>query len=208
MFAPKSAEFLAPVLFLIAGLALLLYLHVVPWSPYLAAALVLCAGFWTFFALFFRDPERTPGEGIVAPADGRVLSIEREGERLRVATFMNVTNVHVNRFPIDGRVEAIETSGAGYRPAYVPDARHNLQRRYTLSTAIGPVDVVQMTGLIAKRIVSFVGVGAEARKGERFGMIVLGSRVDLILPTEGVEVVVRPGERVRAGVSTIAREKR
>jgi phosphatidylserine decarboxylase len=207
VFAPQTGRFILPVLGLLILLAALVGIGYLPRTVEFVLVLAIGFGYWTFFAAFFRDPERRAGEGIVAPADGRILSVEREAERVRIATFMNVSDVHVNRFPLDGTVEAIETSGEGFRPAYVPDASHNLQRRYTIRTEIGPVEVVQMTGLVARRIVSFVGVGATRSKGERLGMIVLGSRVDLILPWDRVRVTVRPGERVRAGTTTLARER-
>ena len=204
MFAPRTAPFLFAALASLVVLAALLAIGVIPASLPFIGIVAIGFGYWAFFAAFFRDPERAVGPGIVAPADGRVLAIERGEERTRLAIFMNVTDVHVNRFPIDGRVEAIESSGEGFRPAYVPDARHNLQRSYVLSTALGPVEVVQMTGIVGRRIVSFVGVGAVRAKGDRLGMIVLGSRVDLLLPTDGVRLRVSPGDRVRAGVTTVA----
>ncbi len=207
MFAPQTGRFLLPVLVLLVLLAALVGIDDLPRTLEFVLLLAIGFGYWTFFAAFFRDPERSPGEGIVAPADGRILAVERENERVRIATFMNVTDVHVNRFPLDGTIEAIETSGEGFRPAYVPDASHNLQRRYAIRTEIGTVEVVQMTGLVARRIVSFVGIGATRSKGERLGMIVLGSRVDLLLPSDRVQVLVRPGDRVRAGTTTLARER-
>jgi phosphatidylserine decarboxylase len=207
VFAPQTGRYLLPVLGLIALLAVLVGLGLLPRSIPYWGLLVVALGFWLFLALFFRDPERRTGAGIVAAADGRILAIERAEGRVRIATFMNVTDVHVNRFPIDGTVTAIETTGSGFRPAYVPDAIHNVQRRYALETALGPVEVVQMTGVVAKRLVSFVGVGTHGKKGERLGMIVLGSRVDVILPAEAVRVGVAVGDRVRAGETSIARER-
>lgn len=207
MFAPRTGRFLLAVLVLLLVLTILVALGELPRTVEFALVLAIGYGYWAFFAAFFRDPERAPGEGIVAPADGRVLLVERSAGRVRLAIFMNVSDVHVNRFPVDGQVEEIETSGEGFRPAYVPDARHNLQRRYAISTALGPVEVVQMTGMIARRLVSFVGVGAVRKKGDRLGMIVLGSRVDLLLPDEAVRMTVRVGDRVRAGVTTVARER-
>ncbi len=207
MFAPKSGQFLVPFVIVVLLLLALPAAHVIPLTFEYEAVLVLAFVFLVFFLLFFRDPERRPGEGIVAAADGRVLGIGREGERVRIATFMNVTDVHVNRFPIGGRVEAIETTGEGFRPAYHPDALHNLQRRYTLSTSLGPVDVIQMTGMVAKRLVSYVGVGEVRSKGDRLGMIALGSRVDVLLPAERVRVLVRVGDRVRAGRTSLAEER-
>lgn len=208
MFAPETGRFLVPVLVLLALLTALVALGYLPRTLEFALLLAIGYGYWAFFAAFFRDPERTPGEGIVAPADGRVLAIDREGDRIRLAVFMNVTDVHVNRFPWAGRVESIETNGEGFRPAYAPDAHHNLQRHYTLSTSVGEMEVVQMTGLIARRLVSLVGVGATRAKGDRLGMIVLGSRVDLLLPSDAVEIAVHVGDRVRAGATTVARVRR
>jgi phosphatidylserine decarboxylase len=207
VFAPETGRWLLPSLLALLFAAVLLGLGILPVTLVYVGILLIAASYWVFFAAFFRDPERSAGPGIVSPADGRVQEVEREGDRVRVAVFMNVTDVHVNRFPISGRVETIETSGAGFRPAYVPDARHNLQRSYRLSTDIGTVEVVQMTGMVARRLVSFVQPGETHAKGERLGMIALGSRVDLLLPADRVRVSAAVGDRVLAGESTIARER-
>ncbi len=206
MFAPGAGRPLVAIgviLLLVAGLVVV---GGVP-DPYAAiAALAVAAVLWTFFAAFFRDPERSPGAGIVSAADGRVRAVDREGDRWRVSVFMNVTDVHVNRLPLDARVDAVGDAGSGYRAAYRPDADRNVQRSYRLATALGPVEVVQMTGVVARRLVSFVRPGSERKKGDRFGMIVLGSRVDVLLPAGTTAPSVRVGDRVRAGESTIARE--
>lgn len=206
MLAPRAGRFLLPVGVLLAvDLALS-----VPLGPGAARAAavgvaVALAALLTFFLVFFRDPERPVGDGIVSAADGRVRSVERRGDRWSVSVFMNVTNVHVNRFPIDGEVEAIESAGEGFRAAFRPDAERNVRRHYRLRTAIGAVEVVQITGVLARRLVSFVRVGDRVERGGRLGMIVLGSRVDVLLPADRVVVAVAPGDRVRAGRSTIAR---
>lgn len=204
MFAPRSG----PYLLVSAGaLALLTFGVVAGWAgPPLPAAGLLAVGWggWAFLAAFFRDPERPIGAGIVAAADGRIVSVEETEGFITVSTFMNVTNVHVNRFPLSARVERVTTTGSGHRPAYRPDARHNRRRHYELATAIGPVEVVQMTGIVARRLVSLVAPGAERAKGDRLGMIVLGSRVDLRFPADRVRLVVRVGDRVRAGTTTVA----
>jgi len=204
--APGAARLVGPVG---AVLALVLVVVVLGWwylGPLSVAALILLAGLTTFLLVFFRDPERSPGDGIVSAADGRVRAVERAGDQWRISVFMNVTNVHVNRFPLDGEVETIEASGAGFRPAYLSDADRNVQRRYVLRTALGPVEIVQITGIVARRLVSFVRVGSIGRKGERFGMIVLGSRVDVLLPSDRTRPAVEVGQRVWAGRSTIAVE--
>ncbi len=206
MFAPGAGRPLgavAVVLLLVAGLVAL---GVVPDRWAAVAALLVAAALWVFLATFFRDPKRTPGEGVVSAADGRVRAVVREGNRWRVSVFMNVTNVHVNRFPTDARVESVGDAGSGYRAAYRPDADLNVRRSYLLSTPLGPVEVVQMTGVLARRLVSFVRPGSEGRKGDRFGMIILGSRVDVLLPAGRLIPTVTVGDRVLAGESTIARE--
>jgi phosphatidylserine decarboxylase len=175
-----------------------------PFSPPLLALLIVGGASWAFFAGFFRDPERPIGGGIVSAADGKVRAVTVEGERTRISVFMNVTNVHVNRMPLDGMFSRIQSGGAGYRPAYRTDADRNVARTYLIDTALGPVEIVQITGILARRLVSFVKSGEPRRRGERFGMIVLGSRVDVVLPTARVRPTVRVGDRVWAGRSTIA----
>ena len=171
-------------------------------------ALVLF-GVWGFFLVFFRDPERSPaGEGVVSAADGRVNGVVREGELWRVSVFMNVTDVHVNRFPLAARVTGVSDAGKGHRPAYRPEASHNRQRSYELATSLGSIKVVQMTGILARRLVSFVRPGDTRARGDRLGMIVLGSRVDVLLPEKACHPVVKVGDRVRAGETVIAVEPR
>ena len=165
---------------------------------------LLLLGIAAFLAVFFRDPERPIGPGIVAPADGRIRAVTVDGGRLCISTFMNVTNVHVNRAPIDGTVRTMERLGAGFRAAFRPDADRNVRLRYSLDTAVGPVEVVQITGVVARRLVPFVAPGATLRKGDRFGMIVLGSRVDLLLPADRARPRVAVGASVVAGRTTVA----
>lgn len=206
MFAPGGVRWIGG--FAAAGAALLIAAR---WEWVAHGLLVgtggvVMIGFAVFLAAFFRDPDRPIGGGIVAPADGHIRAVVTEGDRLRISTFMNVTDVHVNRAPLDATVRAIEAAGAGFRAAFRPDADRNVRRHYRLDSAIGPVEVVQITGVVARRIVPFVGEGATLRKGDRFGMIVLGSRVDLLLPAARVRARVAVGDRVRAGTTTVAEE--
>lgn len=205
MFAPGSSRWLAVslALLLVLGAALALGHTTVPLGA--VGALVGASLVWLFFAWFLRDPERTVGDGVVSAADGTVREVAREGDRWRIAVFMNVTDVHVNRFPVEGTVTRVVTEGQGFRPAYRPDARHNLQRHYALDSVQGPVEVVQMTGILARRLVSFVREGDHRPKGSRLGMIVLGSRVDVLVPADRFEPAVHVGDRVWAGRSTVAR---
>jgi phosphatidylserine decarboxylase len=206
VFAPRAGRPLGAVAVILVAIAALLIAGALPHPLVTVVAMSVGTAVWAFLAVFFRDPERTPAEGIVSAADGRVREVAREGERWRVSVFMNVTDVHVNRLPIDATVESVGDSGSGYHPAYRPDAAHNVQRSYRLATPVGPVEVVQMTGVVARRLVAFVRAGWSGRKGDRFGMIVLGSRVDVLLPASRVAPAVRVGDRVRAGETTIARE--
>ncbi|HKN07794.1 MAG TPA: phosphatidylserine decarboxylase [Thermoplasmata archaeon] len=206
MFAPGAGRYLGAAAAVLLVLAALPVARAVPLSPAWAAGLATGLAVWVFFAVFFRDPDRSAGDGVVSAADGRIRAVEREGNVWRISVFMNVSNVHVNRFPVDGQVVAIESSGDGFRAAYRPDADRNVQRRYRLSTALGTVEVVQITGVVARRLVSFVRVGSAGKKGDRLGMIVLGSRVDVLLPADRTAPAVHVGDRVRAGTSSIARE--
>ena len=207
MFAPGAGRIIGPA----AGLAILLGLLAALEGQFLLRVLLIVGAgaalaVTLFLAWFFRDPERTPGPGIVSAADGRVVKVTADGDRWQVAVFMNITDVHVNRLPLTAQVDRVHEAGSGFRAAYRPDAEHNLQRRYALSSAIGPVEVVQMTGVVARRLVTFVRAGESYAKGARLGMIVLGSRVDVFLPRERTRVVVAEGARVRAGETTIAEE--
>ncbi len=206
MFAPGGARLIVPSAVVLGSLVALLALHFLPWGVLPGLLTAVFAALLVFFLVFFRDPERTPGNGIVSAADGRVRAVDRVGNHWRVSVFMNVTNVHVNRFPVEGKVETIEPGGSGFALAFRPDAERNAQLRYALATALGPVEVVQIAGAVARRIVPFVAPGALGRKGDRLGMIVLGSRVDVLLPADRVTPTVRVGDRVRAAVTTIARE--
>jgi phosphatidylserine decarboxylase len=166
-------------------------------------------------AAFFRDPERsipTDESAVVAASDGKVLSVERlrderfgDDEFLRVAVFLSVLDVHVNRSPVAGKVVDYFVADGGFAAAMKPDAEHNVAAYTVLDTAHGTVVVAQRTGLIARRIVQRAPVGALLAKGERFGLIRFGSRTDVYLPAAAAQAEVAPGERVLGGASVIAR---
>ncbi|MDR2574465.1 MAG: phosphatidylserine decarboxylase family protein [Desulfovibrio sp.] len=174
--------------------------------------LVLCA----FSLHFFRDPERVVPQGptlAVSPADGRVLHIAEhpdplDGEsRTRVSIFMNVFNVHVNRAPVAGSVEEIRYwPGKFFNASLDKASKDNERCAYRLRDADGFAwTMVQIAGLVARRIVCRVEQGDALGRGERFGMIRFGSRVDLYLP-RGYVAAVSPGEVVFAGQSIVARK--
>ncbi|GIF65885.1 hypothetical protein Ais01nite_39200 [Asanoa ishikariensis] len=166
-------------------------------------------------AAFFRDPERDVPEdptAVVAASDGKVLSVERvtderfgEGEFLRVAVFLSVLDVHVNRSPVAGKVVDYFVTDGGYAAAMKPAAEHNVAAYTVLDTPRGTVVVAQRTGLIARRIVQRAPVGALLARGERFGLIRFGSRTDVYLPAGTADALVAPGDRVVGGASVIAR---
>ena len=180
----------------------------------LSAILLLAAAFSTWF---FRDPERPsppPGFGL-SPADGRILKVETlkdnphfPGPAVRVSIFMNVFNVHVNRVPLSGRLVSQSYFPGAFLNASLDKAstlnEHNV---LVLETEEGPVAVVQIAGLIARRIVTWIKEGEKLERGQRFGLIRFGSRVDLYLPPDS-ETMVTPGQQVFAGWSPIWRAPR
>jgi phosphatidylserine decarboxylase len=197
--------------FLAASLLLILIGAIFSW-PWLAklgvAALV-------FFAYFFRDPERVipaAPEGVVAPADGKVVFVDEvqedrylQAQAKRVAIFMNVFDVHVNRSPVAATVAQTQHRDGCFKAAWRADACDlNEQQALVLEAGGRRLLVVQIAGLLARRIVSFVSPGQALEKGERLGMICFGSRVDLFLPPEA-EILVKVGDRVQAGSSLVAR---
>ena len=170
-------------------------------------------------AAFFRDPHReVPADEslVLAASDGRVLSVERvtddrfggdgaKVEYLRVAVFLSVLDVHVNRSPVAGRVVDYFLVDGGFAAAMRPDAEHNVAAYTVLETPRGRVVVAQRTGLLARRIVQRAPAGALLARGERFGLIRFGSRTDVYLPATEVQPLVAPRDRVIAGTSPIAR---
>jgi phosphatidylserine decarboxylase len=167
-------------------------------------------------AAFFRDPERDPPgdeSAVVAASDGRVLSVERvteprfgePAEYLRIAVFLSVLDVHVNRCPVAGRVVEYFVEDGGYAPAMRPEAEHNVAAYTVLDTDHGRVVVAQRTGLLARRIVHRAPVGALLARGERFGLIRFGSRTDVYLPVDAADAAVAPGDKVLGGATVIAR---
>ncbi|MBW2579288.1 MAG: phosphatidylserine decarboxylase family protein [Deltaproteobacteria bacterium] len=170
-------------------------------------------GLTVFVACFFRNPPREiPGgeNSVVAPADGRVVDVaEVEGpdgnKWLRIGIFLSVFNVHVNRCPLAGRVVAKERGGQGFLAAFNPKAEaENVRCALTLETAAGMrFQVVQITGLIARRIVCHPQVGEWVRRGDRYGLIRFGSRTDVLLPLTAV-AKVKVRDRVRGGSTIIA----
>lgn len=171
------------------------------WTPCL-----LLAG---FVAFFFRDPERRAPAGtglVVAPADGRVISVESTTEGARVAIFLSLFNCHINRSPVAGTILTARHTPGKFRPAW--DARvdrENERNHLEIRAADGTYGVTQIAGVLARRIVCPRRPGDRLERGERIGLIQFGSRTDLYLP-QGVVPAVAAGDRVRGGVTVVARQ--
>lgn len=179
---------------------------------WLLALLLVLLALWV--AYFFRDPERVGPRGealLIAPADGLVLPIIEvdepaflHGRALRISIFMNVFNVHVNRYPADGAVRYVHYNpGKFLNAAWDKASLENEQMSVGLETPRGKVLVRQIAGLIARRIVTYSRVGDAAGQAERFGLIRFGSRVDVFVPL-GTTIRVREGDRTTAGSTVIA----
>ena len=179
--------------------------------PRIAFLLFLASAFAVWF---FRNPERTfpPGEKLViSPADGKVIRIEEigghellPGASRKISIFMNVFSVHVNRFPYSGRIEAIRYDPGKFLSANLDKASSDNERNAVLiRTEEGRlILIIQIAGLVARRIVCWVKEGMSAGKGERFGMIRFGSRVEVLLPAD-TDILVKVGDNVRAGETPI-----
>jgi phosphatidylserine decarboxylase len=168
-----------------------------------------------FCLWFFRDPERTPPPDdrlIVSPADGRVVAVVPEREEhflhapaLRISIFMSPLDVHVNRNPVSGTVELVRHTTGKFRAAFKDKASLDNERNAVVLASGGRrYLMVQIAGALARRIVCRVTPGDRVRRGERFGLIMFGSRVDLFVPPDVVPMV-QNGERVHAGTTVLAR---
>ena len=172
----------------------------------------LFVGLFLFVTWFFRDPERSIPEdpnAIVSPGDGKIVEIISEKDPLldeaytRVSIFLNVFNVHVNRVPISGKIQATRYNpGKFFNAASHKASLDNEQSAILLNNGHVTILVKQIAGLIARRIVCWAKEGDEYQRGQRFGLIRFGSRVDIFLP-EGIDIKVAIGDIVNGGSSII-----
>jgi len=162
------------------------------------------------FLIFFRDPDRTIGPGIVAVADGKIRTITKRdddyvGNSMFISTFMNIYNVHINRMPVDGTIQKITHINGSYLPAFTKESERNERVIYEIQSEIGPIKIIQIAGTLARRIVPYVSESTILKKGEKLGIIRLGSRVDIYLPLEKIkEPFIQKGTMVKAGVDRLA----
>ncbi|MDO9535305.1 MAG: phosphatidylserine decarboxylase family protein [Bacillota bacterium] len=198
-----------------------------PGYPYVIAALVVTIFLYTkvsfltpvflfltiFIAFFFRDPVRTSPQGenlILAPADGKIIKVEKifepnfvEGEALKVSIFLSIFNVHINRSPVKGTISMIKYIPGSFFAAYKDEASlSNEKNLIGIETEEGRFLVVQIAGLIARRILCWVKMGDRVERGMRLGMIKFGSCTELYMPLK-VDLKVREGDRVRAGETVL-----
>lgn len=157
--------------------------------------------FTIFMAVFFRDPERDVGEGVVSPADGRIAFVDEANRKLSIV--MGLRHVHVTRAPHAGEVLSVRRESGRHRPAYKDVSGTNERVEIVISSGLGVFSVTLITGIVARRILPYVKVGDKLRKGERMGIIRFGSRVDLLLP-ESCRIISTLDMKVKAGESQIA----
>lgn len=182
------------------------------WPLWLLAFVLTLLALWV--AYFFRDPERTGERGdrlVVAPADGKIVQIAEVGEpafvqskTIRISIFMNVFDVHVNRYPVGGVVRYVHYNPGKFLNAAADKASlENEQSSVGIETVSGyRILVRQIAGLIARRIVTYSKAGEPVRQGDRMGIIRFGSRVDIFVPVSS-KVLVKEGQISTAGVTVL-----
>ena len=192
-----------PFIIIFALITVIVYFFGKPWIAILPLTITL------FVLLFFRDPERKipKGEDIfVSPADGKVILIKDvyekdylKAESKEISIFMSLLNVHVNRSPCDGKVSLVKHSSGKFLVAHKDAASmENENTVMVLEGKDGKIVVRQVAGFLARRIVCRAEVGDELRRGERYGMIKFGSRLDIYLPKD-VKIKVKAGDKIKAG---------
>jgi phosphatidylserine decarboxylase len=186
------------------------------------AASVFLPGFWStlfwiaavFVLQFFRDPARNipqDPKAILCPADGRIVVVEkamdpyRNVEALKISVFMNVFNVHSQRSPVDGVVEKVEYNGGSFLNAALDKASMENERNAVLAKLADGTQItfVQIAGLVARRILCYTKAGDTLARGQRYGFIRFGSRVDLYLPLDA-KPRVTIGDKVKASETILA----
>ena len=182
------------------------------WPLWLIAFVLTLIALWV--AYFFRDPERTGDRGdrlVISPADGRISHIVEvdepnfvHGKAIRISVFMNVFNVHVNRYPVSGVVQYTHYNpGKFLNAATEKSSLENEQMSVGIQSGPYKILVRQIAGLIARRIVTYSKLGDPASQGERFGLIRFGSRVDVFVPV-GSTIRVKIGDTPAAGTTVLA----
>ena len=210
-FAREGLVFIA-IAALIAAVAYAVAINRRSWALWLVAFSLTILALWVSY--FFRDPERTGPRGeqlVIAPADGKVVLISdvdepafMGGRARRVSIFMNVFNVHVNRYPVTGTIRYVHYNPGKFLNAAVEKSSlENEQMSVGIESPRGRILVRQIAGLIARRIVTYSKQGERVEQGQRMGIIRFGSRVDVFLPLD-VQLRVKVGDMTLAGSTPIA----
>jgi len=169
-----------------------------------------------FMLFFFRDPQRTPPAdpaAIVAGADGTIMAVKEmpeneflNAEAVRLSIFLSLLDVHVNRAPIGGKVEFLKYyPGKRYFTFQEKSSLYNQHSSILIGNDRTHCLVNQIVGPVARRVVYWLKLGQEVKTGEKIGMMKFGSRLDMYLPKADVEVLVKPGDKVRAGLTVVAK---
>lgn len=198
-----------PFIVVFAIISLLIYIFAKPWLAIFPIIITL------FMCIFFRDPERNipSDEGIfVSPADGKVILLRDvyekdylKTETKEISIFMSIFDVHVNRSPCDGKVTLIKYSPGKFFVAHKDIASlKNENTVMVIEGRYGNILVRQVAGFIARRIVCRVNIGDQLKKGERYGMIKFGSRLDIYLPKDA-KIKVKIGDKVKAGETILGK---
>jgi phosphatidylserine decarboxylase len=170
-----------------------------PFDMFVCGGLAVLTGFLMFV---FRDPRRPAGKGIVAPADGTVREVDHE--KGLVSIYLALRNVHVTRAPLEGTVSRMVRYPGRHLPAFSRRSPDNERVEVTMDTRIGPVTITHMSGILARRIVPYVDRGRVVEKADKLGLIRFGSRVDLVMPPGRIAISASVGQKLRAGVTSIA----
>ena len=188
------------------------------WSNIFTGILLfLVSLLWLIVLYFFRDPNRVPIDKpgqIIGPGDGTVVAIEKmheakylKKEVIRLSMFLSLTNVHVQRVPLSGKVTVVDYQPGKFLQAFRPEAsEENEYIAMGLDTPYGEIVVKQIAGILARRCVNFASVGDDLLTGRRFGLIRFGSRIDLYFPTDA-EILVKIGDSISGGLTPIAQLK-
>lgn len=195
---------------LVSGVIFLVFIYIHPWLSTIPLL------FFLFTLFFFRNPNRKikfDSNTVLSPADGVVMDVSKVREERflnqevwKVSIFLNVFNVHINRLPVEGTIEAIHYIPGKFLPAYKSHASEINERNYVIiNTGKEKLMVSQITGFIARRIVCWVKKGDKLKQGDRFGLIKFGSCTEVYLPL-GYTITVQKDTKVRGGITIIGRK--
>lgn len=210
MIARDGFRFIVPA-WLITALFIVLGFVAASITAFVIAAVALLASL--FLTYFFRDPERMPPDGedlILSPGDGKIIVNDtlkdESGKEFRlISIFLSVFDVHINRIPVSGKVTHVKHVPGKFHKAFEPAAlTENERTEITINSRFGEISFSQVAGILARRIVCGLREGDQVTRGDRFGLIRFGSRVDVFLQPE-VEIQVKLGDKVAGGVSVIGR---